>query len=432
MNRLTIITRIPRWITHERIAVATMTLLSAGVSASVLSMAASPKDAHLVPVAAGFAVVLVGLTIAFYRGWQLAGPLCAIALSLAMGLNMPEPFLTQYAPAIVVLPQMIALLLAPPLWTLGAGGATVLMLMARADFTGVYTEPTTIILMTIISGTVLLSRLLVERSLEEARALNRTLEERVAARTAELEEQKARVQRLLVAKQEMYSTVAHDLRHDVTTASSLAQLLGEAWEAGDREEAELQARRLYGVLHREQAYSQDLTDVSLLAEGETLPLRPAAVQLPDLAARLADELAVEAELYGIAFTVAVKPGTPVAWCDPQRTERVIRNLLGNALKAIKWQGGGGLVSISIAPGGAGVRCAITDTGVGIAPDDLCRLGQRFQQTRSSTEAQEGTGLGLSLTMQLLALMHGTFEITSPGAGLGATAAFSLPLYREEL
>lgn len=430
MNLPFLSAHIPVWVTQERIAATTMGLLSVGLATATLTTAITHTDAALVPVGVISSAVLIALTVAFCRGWQPAGPVCALLLSLVMGLNLPEPFITHYAPAIVVLPQMIALLLAPPLWTLGAGGVTAIILMTRARFTGVYTEPTTIILMSLISGTVLLSRLLVERSLEEARALNRTLEQRVAARTSELEAEKARVQRLLITKQELYSTIAHDLRHDVATASSLALLLDEAWEAGDKEEATTLNRRLRGVLHRELAYSQDLTDISLLAEGQSLPLRLSPIQIEAIARRLADELTAEAELYGISFTIVAEPGTPSAWADPQRTERVIRNALGNALKAIKAQGGG-VVTIHVSPGGAGVRCAITDTGVGIAPDELCKLGGRFQQTRASIVAGEGTGLGLSLSIQLLRLMAGTFELTSPGVGLGATAVISLPEYKDK-
>lgn len=410
-------------------SVARMTLLMV-TAISVVSAAPRIAPAHTTPMALlwlAAPAVFGGLTWAFCQGWKHAGPLAMIALALLIGWCLPEPYVTTYAPAVVVVPVMAALLVASPAWTLGTGVAVILTLLARAGFAGASAEPATIFVMLLITAMAVLSRVLIENARQEARSLARNLEVRVAERTAALAAQTARAQRLLEAKRDLYSTVAHDLRHDLTLATGLTHLLVQAIRAGNVLEAEEYEELLMRVIRRQGSYATDLLDVSMLAEGQTLPLRPARVDLEAIAANLADELLPEAEPYGIVFAVESHPSSTAAWCDPQRVERVLRNLLGNAIKAVKRTGEGGTITVRVRSENGMVRCDVADRGIGIAPEDLQRLGHRFVRARLPNAEGDSTGLGLTLSAQLVALMGGTLSLHSLGVGLGATATFTLPM-----
>lgn len=414
-----------RW-TRNHVACATLALTAASSGTGSVVAALAPSTRAFALPAFGATAFLAVMSWALWRGWRFAGPLAALALAAMIGWLLPEPFVSAYVPAIVVLPMLVALLVAPSVWSVGAGALTMVILLTRAGFTGIYTEPVTVIVMGTINAAVLLSRLLVEQLLKEARALNQTLESRVDERTAALAAQTARTCRLLEAKTELYSTVAHDLRHDLTLITGMAHLLVEAAREGDTAEADHFETRLMRVIRRQASYATDVYDVSMLAEGQPLPLRPSVVSLEAIATALADELLPEAEPFGICFVIEHRPEVPPVWSDPQRTERVLRNLFGNAIKAVRAVGIGGTVTVHFSAEDDLVRCQVADTGIGIAPEDLQRIGHRFVRAGLPKAKGDGTGLGLTLSAQLVALMGGTLSIDSPGVGLGATVKFTLP------
>jgi signal transduction histidine kinase len=110
--------------------------------------------------------------------------------------------------------------------------------------------------------------------------------------------------------------------------------------------------------------------------------------------------------------------------DRQRVRQVLLNLLSNA---IKFTTDGGRIALEAAPtnGGAAVRVAVTDNGIGIAPDDQAKLFQEFVQLDASASRKyEGTGLGLALSRRLIELHGGTIGVESE-MGKGSTFWFTL-------
>ncbi|MEI8167385.1 MAG: HAMP domain-containing sensor histidine kinase, partial [Chloroflexales bacterium] len=355
--------------------------------------------------------------------------LAAIVVAFVIGAILPEPFVTGYAPVVLVLPMLLALLVAPAYWTLVVGSMLIMTLLARAGFSGVYTQPSTLIILGTINGTVVVSRLMIERSLFDLQQFNCLLEERVRERTSALTAQTARANRLLEERKQLYSSVAHDLRNDALVLTNLADELTEAWHMGDTREAQAHERRMLRVVRRQVSYARDLTDVSLIAEGEGLPMRPTVVSLPEIAVRLMDDLSLEARPCQITMLVETRPGVSSAWCDPDRVERVMRNLIGNALKAVKDVGDPGMVKVVFAMDGATtIRCEVNDTGIGIAPEGLHQLGHRFVRVSLPGVCGDGLGLGLTLSAQLVNLMGGTLHIDSLGRGHGTTVLFTIPAY----
>ncbi len=113
--------------------------------------------------------------------------------------------------------------------------------------------------------------------------------------------------------------------------------------------------------------------------------------------------------------------------DPNRLQQVIWNLLSNA---IKFTPKGGSIRVSLHKVNAHVELTISDTGLGIKPEFLPYVFDRFRQAdSSSTRSFGGLGLGLSIVKQLVELHGGTVQATSPGEGQGATFTIALPLAR---
>ena len=111
--------------------------------------------------------------------------------------------------------------------------------------------------------------------------------------------------------------------------------------------------------------------------------------------------------------------------DEGATKQILLNLLSNA---VKFTTPDGVVSVSGSNGKGGIDIAISDTGIGIRPEDLSRLGQPFQQVDASfTRQHGGAGLGLSISRKLMELHGGTLTIESElGVGTTVTVHFPAP------
>ena len=109
--------------------------------------------------------------------------------------------------------------------------------------------------------------------------------------------------------------------------------------------------------------------------------------------------------------------------DQRAVKQIALNLLSNA---IKFTPNGGVVTLDLRQDGEAAELLITDTGIGIAPDDLGRLGQPYEQAGASDQKAMGTGLGLSIVKAMAALHRGTMTLAST-LGEGTTVTVRLPL-----
>ena len=107
---------------------------------------------------------------------------------------------------------------------------------------------------------------------------------------------------------------------------------------------------------------------------------------------------------------------------------MLLNLLSNA---VKFTPAGGAITVRAerAATTGGVRIAVTDTGIGISPEDLARLARPFEQVESQhSKTTQGTGLGLALTKSLVEMHHGEMKLESE-PGKGTTVSFTVPMRR---
>jgi CheY-like chemotaxis protein len=167
----------------------------------------------------------------------------------------------------------------------------------------------------------------------------------------------------------------------------------------------------------------DLLDVSRIVTGRiTLHTRP--VDLSELVLRAVDGVRPAAMNKDVRIELACEPATPPVTGDPDRLQQAVWNLLTNA---VKFTGPGGRIAIRVDPTASTVSVSVTDDGIGIDPDVLPHVFDRFRQADSSiTRAHGGLGLGLAIVRHLVELHGGTVAAASDGRGRGATFTISLP------
>jgi signal transduction histidine kinase len=216
--------------------------------------------------------------------------------------------------------------------------------------------------------------------------------------------------------------VAHELRTPLATI--------EGYTEGLLDGVVTPGVETWALLHDETArlrrLVQDLQDLSR-AEAHQLPIHPQPTDPAALTAQAAARLGPQFEEKGIAFTSQVPATLPHVLADPDRILQVLINLLGNALR---YTPQGGAVRLSADYRDHAIIFAVSDTGMGIAPEHLPHLFERFYRVdKARSRALGGSGIGLTIAQALVEAQGGQIWATSPGPGQGATFAFSLPLAR---
>ena len=126
---------------------------------------------------------------------------------------------------------------------------------------------------------------------------------------------------------------------------------------------------------------------------------------------------------GVTLQMAVAERVGTIRGDERKIRQVLLNLLSNA---IKFTPEGGRIEVSAAPADGAVEVSVSDTGVGIAPEDQEAVFEEFRQVGASAAKQEGTGLGLALCRKFVHLHGGTISVTSQ-VGAGSTFTFTIPV-----
>ncbi|MGI8784743.1 MAG: response regulator [Acidobacteriota bacterium] len=291
----------------------------------------------------------------------------------------------------------------------------------------------------------------IERAREELRRAHDQLEVRVEQRTAELaaanqaleaeiaereriegerldllrREHAARVEAENVnrMKDEFLATLSHELRTPLNAILGWAHILGLGTS-----EPETMARAITVIRNNALAQSQlvgDILEVSRIISGK-LRLRIGPVQLGSLIDAAMEAVRPAAEAKEIEIDCPECRDVEILFLgDPDRLQQVVWNLLSNA---IKFTPKGGKVRLALEQIDSGVRITVQDNGIGIAPEFLPHVFDRFTQADSSaTRTHGGLGLGMAIVRHLVELHGGTVRAESAGKDQGATFTVQLPV-----
>ena len=220
-------------------------------------------------------------------------------------------------------------------------------------------------------------------------------------------EELSRVQRRFV------SDVSHELRTPLTTVRMAADLLYESREDFGDPAAERSAELLQNQLDRFESLLSDLLEISRFDAGAAI-LDAEPADLRDVVSRVIDAAEPLAHTKGSTVRV-IGAGEPVvAEVDPRRIERILRNLVVNALE----HGEGRDIEVRLAAGDGAVAVAVRDHGIGLKPGEASRVFNRFWRADPArARTTGGTGLGLSIALEDAALHGGWLHAWGePGGG----------------
>ncbi|HEY2895029.1 MAG TPA: ATP-binding protein, partial [Pirellulales bacterium] len=168
----------------------------------------------------------------------------------------------------------------------------------------------------------------------------------------------------------------------------------------------------------------DLLDVSRIVSGK-LRLQIQQVNLPDIIDAAIAAVMPSATAKNIRLVRNFDSSTGAAWGDPARLQQIVWNLLTNA---IKFTPKAGKLTVGLARTDSHVEIRVADNGIGIAPEFLPFVFDRFRQAdASTTRAHGGLGLGLAIVRQLADMHGGSVRVESAGQGKGATFIVQLPI-----
>ncbi|MFI5232936.1 MAG: ATP-binding protein [Gemmatimonadales bacterium] len=222
-------------------------------------------------------------------------------------------------------------------------------------------------------------------------------------------------------RDEMLGLVSHDLRNPVNAVKMLAGAILRSPEDGvalSPEIAEHAAVMLQAATQMD-TLIQDLLDSTRLEAGR-LRLAPHWMQVSELVSSTVDTLGPMAASKGIALESRVAKALPEVYADRDRMVQVLSNLVGNALK---FTPNGGSVTVRGELDGKMVMIEVSDTGPGIAADDLPFVFDRFWQSKRTNRS--GAGLGLAIARGVVLGHGGRIWIESP-PGAGTTVRLTLP------
>ncbi|WP_218827720.1 sensor histidine kinase [Rubricoccus marinus] len=253
---------------------------------------------------------------------------------------------------------------------------------------------------------------------DELDALIRQVYRAGRALQAEIE----RLEKLESYRREFLGDVSHELRTPMFAISGFAETLLDGALDDDRVRQRF-VEKILSNANRLEALTRDLAQISKLETGR-LVLETESFALQPLAMETIDALEVVASDADVNLSVRLPSAIPAVSADRERIRQVLTNLVENA---VKYNESGGHVEIvaRALPGGARVRVGVVDDGIGIPPEALPRLTERFFRVdKSRSRSQGGTGLGLAIVKHILEA-HGTYLSVDSKPGYGSTFSFEL-------
>ncbi len=228
----------------------------------------------------------------------------------------------------------------------------------------------------------------------------------------------ASVERLFDARRELVAWASHDLRTPLASLRAMVEALEDGLATPDEYLPAIRGQT--AILSR---LVEDLFELAMIDAGAlTLELQDAP--LGPLVSGCLGAIEAEARMHNVRLESRVDPADPAVRLAPEKIERVLLNLLANAVRHARPDG---TVAIVVEPDTDHVLVAVDDTGDGVAPETQQRMFDRFwREDDSRTRSSGGAGLGLAISQGLIQA-HGGKIWAENRTGGGARVAFTLPL-----
>lgn len=266
---------------------------------------------------------------------------------------------------------------------------------------------------------------------EELIRLNRELEDTnrgVVALYAELDEKADHLRRADELKSRFLSNMSHEFRTPLNSVLALSSLLLGRTDGDLSPEQEKQVGYIHSAAQDLAELVNDLLDLAKVEAGKIV-VRPAPFQVAELFGALRGMLRPLLTGSSVDLVFVEPEGLPVLETDEAKVSQILRNFISNALKFT--ERGDIRVWAELVDDGRNMSFSVSDTGIGIAPEDQERIFEQFTQVDSALQRRvRGTGLGLPLTRKLAGLLGGSVRVKSE-VGRGSTFTATLPIRFDE-
>jgi signal transduction histidine kinase len=221
-------------------------------------------------------------------------------------------------------------------------------------------------------------------------------------------------------RQELIANVSHDLRTPLSIMQGYVETLMMKKDGISVTDREKYLTIVYDSNRKLSVLVEQLFQYAKL-EANLITPEKEPFQVAELASDIMMAYQLKAEEKKVRLNIQAPDNLPLVFADISLTERVLQNLLDNAFK---FTPAGGAISIHLTETNAGVKVAVTDTGVGISPEDLTHIFERYKQIHPRLAQSKGMGIGLAIVKKILELHQAAIHVSSE-PGKGTTFNFEL-------
>jgi signal transduction histidine kinase len=240
---------------------------------------------------------------------------------------------------------------------------------------------------------------------------------------SEIQEKASQLEAASRHKSEFLANMSHELRTPLNAIMGFSEVLLERMFGALNEKQAEFVQDILGSGRHLLSLINDILDLSKVEAGR-MDLHLAPFNLPLVIEGAVNLVRERAGRHGITLSLAVDDALGEVVADERKVRQVLLNLLANA---VKFTPDGGRIEVTAGRKGTGVELAVTDTGIGIAPEDRVAIFEEFRQVGGPPgQKREGTGLGLALAKRFVELHGGTIGVQS-AVGQGSTFTVTLPV-----
>ena len=277
-------------------------------------------------------------------------------------------------------------------------------------------------------GTILLRRQEVRPFSERELALLRTFGDQAAIALEnvrlfrEIEDKSRQLEVANKHKSEFLANMSHELRTPLNAIIGFSEVLLEKMFGEINAKQQDYLSDIHSSGRHLLALINDILDLSKIEAGR-MELEPSDFDVPTALQNAMTLVRERAQRHGIALSLNIDPSVRELRADERKFKQILVNLLSNA---VKFTPDGGQVALRARPVDRGLEVSVSDTGIGIAPEDQEKVFEEFRQVGGDYKTkQEGTGLGLALARRFVELHRGVITVQSE-LGKGATFTFTIP------